>query len=1220
MISILHVDDEQINYQLVKLNLLQLESNLEITWAESGEKAIELIKEKSFDCILSDFQMPKMNGLEFLKKFRDRGDSTPFIFLTGQGNEETATEAFRMGVDDYFTKEEGFAHYERMLNSIKKHILAHKQKQEHINIEEALIKSKKNYRELLQTSHDLVFNCDKEGCFSYINPAWERVLGYRPEEMLAHPFSKFTTPDRAENDLKIFKSVLIDGKETCGYETIYISKSGKDVHLSFNTRALKDTEGNIIGTHGTARDITGRMQYEEELHRYKQMVSISSDMLALFDKGFCCLAVNQGYFAAFGKTQEELIGLSASEIFGDDFFKTVFQPNAQRCFNGEDVHYQAWFDFPIHGRQHMDITCITYRSDNEIKGFVMKSRNITEKQQGAKELKDEEKTKPQLIEELEIFRSKTAALDSIKEKYSKIEGELELERKRLRLVLEAIPVWVYLQSPDYSIKWYNKHFLDLFGHPNNRPCYKAIQGKENPCDPCPTFTVFETKKLQKWEYTDDKSGKTSIIYDNYFLDSDGSPLVLEMGIDITDRKNAENELRKSRDQLEKMNSELTRLDKLKDEFLANTSHELKTPLNQMIGLAESLIDGITGTLPEETILNLAMIVSSGLRLTNLVNDILDFSKLKHQDIELKIKPIDIRTLSDVVLSLSKPIARQKGITLLNNISPEVPFANGDEDRIQQVLHNLLSNAIKFTEEGEVSVSTKIEGEFIAVSVIDSGIGISSEQQKNIFKSFEQADGSIEREYGGTGLGLAISKKLINLHGGQIGVESEKNRGCRFWFTLPLAKQENSTQDSFKESKVSNILKLAGDFINIDDSINQQAAGKEKLHGESIARILAVDDDPINLQILANHLSLQNVSITKVTNGSQAIAEIKKADESGKAFDLVLLDIMMPRMSGYEVCKILRKKFTPDKLPIMLLTAKNKVDDLVVGLDSGANDYLAKPFRKKELIAKVNTQLDLKFLADKQRKSEKEIIKLNEDLESKIEVRTAELVASNKSLNSFAYMVSHDLRSPIIQIINMSKMLKKSLPADLSENSLEFLELIIKKGNKTSVLINDLLNFSKTAEGKLTKVKTDMNSLVEYVINESKAGFKDQEIEWKIQNLPDTTCDIAVFKQVFLNLVSNAVKFSGNKKKTVIEIGAEPESSDQNMLIFYVKDNGSGFDMKHADKIFEVFHRLHSDTEFPGTGIGLALVKKIIACHGGKIWVESEVDAGATFYFSLPKDE
>jgi len=418
------------------------------------------------------------------------------------------------------------------------------------------------------------------------------------------------------------------------------------------------------------------------------------------------------------------------------------------------------------------------------------------------------------------------------------------------------------------------------------------------------------------------------------------------------------QLQESFTTLEKQNEDLKQLDQLKNEFLANTSHELRTPLNGIIGIAESLIDGATGNLPQTTQANLNLIVSSGRRLANLVNDILDFSKLRHNNLELRLQPVDLRAVTNVVLTLSQPLAAQKSLTLINSIPAEFPSAEADEDRLQQILHNLIGNAIKFTPAGTVTVSAEVledlqlplaTGERVstlAITISDTGIGISEDKFDQIFESFEQAEGSMGREYGGTGLGLAVTKQLVELHGGEVKVKSQVGIGSQFTFTLPASTGKAESKPQI--AAIKNIQNLEVSTPVSRPNLN------EIISNEKLFKVLIVDDEPINRQVLINNLSLYNYVITEASNGEEALAVMEK----GFIPDLILLDLMMPRMNGYEVCQKIRASFPAYELPIVMLTAKNQVADIVEGFESGVNDYLSKPIQKQEMLARIRTHLSI----------------------------------------------------------------------------------------------------------------------------------------------------------------------------------------------------------------------------------------------------------------------
>ncbi len=428
--------------------------------------------------------------------------------------------------------------------------------------------------------------------------------------------------------------------------------------------------------------------------------------------------------------------------------------------------------------------------------------------------------------------------------------------------------------------------------------------------------------------------------------------------EIAQAQSLENE-KIARQTQEKMIEHLHEMAILKDQFLANTSHELRTPLNGIIGIAESLKDGICGPLKNDVKYNLSMIITSGKRLLNLVNDILDFTKLKNRDIILNQEPIDIKTITDVIIELTSPLIKNKELTVINEIEENTPLVYADENRIYQIMMNLVSNAIKFTESGTIKIWARkslIRSEIqekLQIGVEDTGIGIEKNLQEKIFEAFEQADGSISKKYHGTGLGLSITKKLIDLHGGSITVESQPGNGSLFKFTLPVATDQERTFDmklpQFFEN--TSIDEMSDNFTEPERSETHE--NRQGSHGKY--HVMIVDDDRINLQVLENHLASRHFNVHKMHSGIEALNAIYE----GITPDLILLDIMMPQMSGYEVLEKLREQFPIFKLPVILLSAKNQTNDIVMGLEKGANDYLSKPFDKNELFARVDTLIALK---------------------------------------------------------------------------------------------------------------------------------------------------------------------------------------------------------------------------------------------------------------------
>jgi two-component system sensor histidine kinase ChiS len=407
------------------------------------------------------------------------------------------------------------------------------------------------------------------------------------------------------------------------------------------------------------------------------------------------------------------------------------------------------------------------------------------------------------------------------------------------------------------------------------------------------------------------------------------------------------------EELESKNRRLIDLDRLKDEFLASVSHELRTPLHGIIGLAESMLKLHGDSMTDESVRNLKLIGVSGKRLAELVNDIGDFSKLRNRDIVISQSAVDINTIVEIVLSLSWPLIGRKKIEIRNLIGPGGRLVYADENRVQQILHNLIGNAIKFTNEGTVSISAETvcgdtdEG-WMRISVSDTGIGIPAERQRVIFECFEQSDVSIPRQYGGAGIGLSIARHLVKLHGGTLDVESVFGKGSTFSFILPLYRGADHECREAKRTPV---------FFSQDQRPMMLGGGTGGLRDQQsggAGNLLIVDDDIINLQVIKNFLSAEDYAVITASDGAEALSIITQ-----RSFDCILLDAMMPNMSGYDMCAELRKRYSLYELPVLFLTARNSIEDLLHAFNMGANDYLTKPISRDELVTRVKTLVFLK---------------------------------------------------------------------------------------------------------------------------------------------------------------------------------------------------------------------------------------------------------------------
>lgn len=394
---------------------------------------------------------------------------------------------------------------------------------------------------------------------------------------------------------------------------------------------------------------------------------------------------------------------------------------------------------------------------------------------------------------------------------------------------------------------------------------------------------------------------------------------------------------------------LVRSEQVKDDLLANVTHELRTPLYGINGLAESALAEFRNDNQNIGLItqNLKLIQASGDRLTKLVNDLLDFSAAREGATYVKFRPVDLNTLVTLVIAVCRPLVGDKNLDLRSEIDPDLPLVAGDEDRLQQILVNLTSNAIKFTYSGEVVISATLTSDYnVNVRVRDTGIGIHKTDHETIFKTFEKLP-SQHLNATGIGLGLPLAKRMVEMHRSELLVESELDLGSTFSFNLRVSLDQTR---AIKSPDIHKKMIRRADYL-------AQANEKEqplKLRSEQETTILVVDDDEINRVVMGQQLDEYNV--IKCSNGLDALTVIEE-----KKPDLVLLDLMMPGLNGYEVCQKLRQKYSQIELPIILVTAKNHLEDLTLGFQTGANDYLAKPFHNEELRSRVENQLRLSLL-------------------------------------------------------------------------------------------------------------------------------------------------------------------------------------------------------------------------------------------------------------------
>ena len=411
-------------------------------------------------------------------------------------------------------------------------------------------------------------------------------------------------------------------------------------------------------------------------------------------------------------------------------------------------------------------------------------------------------------------------------------------------------------------------------------------------------------------------------------------------------------------------------------------------------------------------------------------------------------------------------------------------------------------------------------------------------------------------------------------------------------------------------------------------------------------ILIVEDSMTQAELLRRILVQQGYRVTVARDGAEGLAAARKEPPK-----VIISDITMPVMDGFEMCQAIRQDAALRDMPVILLTMLTDTRDVIHGLNAGADYYVTKPFNEEYLLSRVNAALknpprhgDEKFEMELSIDGEKyqvragrqqitnlfisiyenaalknsELIVAQEQLNKTnetLEEKTRALEESNKNLEGFAYSVSHDLRTPLRAIDGFSQQVLKNYGDTLDDEGRRLLNVVRDNTLKMNQLIDDILAFSRTGRQGISRVEVNMEGLAREVFEELKGAAAGRDLAVEIKPLPPTSGDHAMLRQVWVNLLANAIKFTGHTPAAALQIGSYVEGKES---IYFVKDNGAGFNMQYAEKLFGMFQRLHGDAEFEGTGIGLAIVKLIITRHGGRVWAEGKVDEGATFYFALPR--
>jgi PAS domain S-box-containing protein len=510
----------------------------------------------------------------------------------------------------------------------------------------------------------------------------------------------------------------------------------------------------------------------------------------------------------------------------------------------------------------------------------------------------------------------------VSDMHAALDGARRSEQ-RLRTIMDQIPVTISYIDADYRYRYINRAQAQWLGVTEAEVEGKRVQDLVDEvvwADIEPRLRIAMTGvEVPLERKRTDRNGKPVWHSGRHVPHVNDKGEVLgtyTVFFDITERALAEKALRDSEQELREAKAAAERASNAKSEFLANMSHEIRTPMNGVLGLTELLLET---QLTDEQRPLVQTVRSSGETLLTIINDILDFSKIEAGKLEIETLDYDFYQAVEDVVQLLAPRAHAKNLELACRFDESLPsLLEGDPFRFRQVLTNLLSNALKFTEQGEILIDVaRHESRGIMVSVHDTGPGMSDDVRGKLFNAFAQADSSTTRRYGGTGLGLAICKRLVELMGGQIGVDSAEGKGSTFWFTLPLQEARNLPRAAYPK----------------------ELAGK---------RVLVVDDNPTNTAILMHHVRTAGMDRACAEDGLRALALLREAAASSRPFDLAIVDMKMPGITGMDLISIVRNDPTLAKLPIVMVTSLHSDTELSRARQLGVSAYLSKPVRRQDL--------------------------------------------------------------------------------------------------------------------------------------------------------------------------------------------------------------------------------------------------------------------------------
>ena len=855
--------------------------------------------------------------------------------------------------------------------------------------EEALRESEEKFRQLAEAVDSVFWILDLNRTNRiYVSPAYERIWGRPSEELYISPDSWAASIHPLDHD-QVLAAIPKQLAGEFDEEYRILRPDGEQRWIRDRAFPICNAQGEVYRLAGIAEDITPLKQAELERERLLQELAAfklaldASAIVVITDAQGIMTYVNDRFLAVSGYSREELIGKTHRLVksghhpasFFKDLWDTILAGQIWRgeiCNRAKDGRLY-WVDstiVPFLDRAGQPIRFLAVRFDitpRKRAEIDLKNSNFllstisqaqTEFITAANRLTIFEGLLNGLLELTEseygfigevLFRGDGSA--AIEEGFLKIKGVPFLQSHSVtNIAWDANTQKFYEDNYETGMQFTNMNTLFgaviMTGKPviANSPSTDPRSGGTPPGHPpLQAFLgipFYQGNQLVGMIGIANRPGGYESSMVGYL-----EPFLVTCST-LIEGYRVDRQRRQAEEQLQCTNDELIRATRLKDEFLANMSHELRTPLNAILGMTEGLQEQVFGPINDNQRKALGTIERTGSHLLSLINDILDVAKIESGQLELDQAPTPIVPLCQSSLTFIKQQALKKQIQVETQIPSQLPPALLDERRMRQVLINLLNNAVKFTpENGRVTLLVSLEQfaaqesqspqSWLRFSVIDTGIGIASDQLDRLFRPFVQIDSSLNRQYEGTGLGLALVKRIVELHGGRVGVTSKLGNGSCFTVDLPYHPGRTIAEAGDDQSPA-----------NLDSSLVI-----ESTDGGRSPCILLAEDQEANVNTIVSYLTAKGYRMILAKNGAEAIAQVQQSQP-----DLVLMDVQMPGMDGLEAMQLLRQSSEYANLPIVALTALAMEGDRDRCLAAGANEYLTKPVRLRQLVTTIQNLL------------------------------------------------------------------------------------------------------------------------------------------------------------------------------------------------------------------------------------------------------------------------